>query len=711
MILCWAQHKYQNSGVKRVTLLLTALLALASSGGTVGDLKAVKTMPRDDAARHPAFRGCGVVTAVYDWMPFAGIVAPLDDPGFPGVYFDGGQDATNRTDLLAGADRLSVGDVVEIDARVETGIFAPSIFVRHLRVTGRTELPRPALVSLGDLAWGVRDNQRVRIRGVVGRVMTSARGEGTQTFVVHCAEGGFMADVNRASPDGAGLVDAEVEIEGIAASFFNQRGEFTSVHLEVEDASRVKVLVPPPEDPFSLPATGPNEVLEFSMDPPDSHRRKVAGVVTYAAPGDCFFLESGGHAIKVEASGDTPAVGDSVEVVAFPAMEDCVSVMRNALWRRSERAAAAPVAPVSVSAEDVFEMHSIRHGREPEDYSARLVTIGGRVVRCVSSGGRTTLVLDDGGRTFTALADWALPEALAEEMAYGPLVRVTGVCVVDFGFREVARVLVVRSLSVLMRGEGDLRILPDAEYARRRRAATVSTVTRWAALALVAGLLAALFVMDRRRRRLAALTEERRRMAGDLHDTIEQYFAGANILLQTGLALTPDKASPAADAMEKAGDLLMHAKGEIRNVVWNLRASEKESGRLADVLRDLARRVTARGVAKVRTFLVALPDEMPRRDVSEYVLMVQEAVTNAMKHGHAKTILVTADAMPGGGFSLSIANDGEAFDFDAAEGPETGHFGVSGMRQRAAKVGGVLSFSRRDGWVVVKIEKKGRGVG
>ena len=53
---------------------------------------------------------------------------------------------------------------------------------------------------------------------------------------------------------------------------------------------------------------------------------------------------------------------------------------------------------------------------------------------------------------------------------------------------------------------------------------------------------------------------------------------------------------------------------------------------------------------------------------------------------------------------LTVANDGEQFDRNSAAGPAEGHYGISGMEERAARIGGRLSFGRKGAWTTVKLE-------
>ena len=79
--------------------------------------------------------------------------------------------------------------------------------------------------------------------------------------------------------------------------------------------------------------------------------------------------------------------------------------------------------------------------------------------------------------------------------------------------------------------------------------------------------------------------------------------------------------------------------------------------------------------------------------------------TNAIKHGKAKTVVIVSDPMEGGGgFVLKVLNNGAPFDVNAALGPETGHFGLAGMRERALRSGFTLEFTKEGEWTAVRVE-------
>lgn len=196
------------------------------------------------------------------------------------------------------------------------------------------------------------------------------------------------------------------------------------------------------------------------------------------------------------------------------------------------------------------------------------------------------------------------------------------------------------------------------------------------------------------------IAEDRRRIAAELHDTIEQHLATAK-LYATGALRVPGLPPKAADAIRHVADVLVHAKVEVRDAVMDLRGTEGPGETLGGMLKKLAARVSSGGAVRVHVRVDGLdsPDRANvRRDI---VAMVNEAVTNAIKHGKAKNIAVVF-----GDGRLRVLNDGEPFDHAKALGPETGHFGLSGMRERALRSGLALSFVSTGKWCGIEIHIK-----
>ena len=213
------------------------------------------------------------------------------------------------------------------------------------------------------------------------------------------------------------------------------------------------------------------------------------------------------------------------------------------------------------------------------------------------------------------------------------------------------------------------------------------------------------FVLWRRavrvKRDMEVVAAERRRMAADLHDTIEQHLAGANLIaagVQSLDGVTPE----VVEAMKALAGLLANAKAEVRSSVMNLRNAGDASVPLSDTIASMVTSLKKTGV-RARKCLRGLPDTLPEVVSHDLVQIIREATTNAVKHGKAGRVVFTSDPLPDGGFEFKVLNDGAPFEIDRALGPETGHYGLSGMRERALRSRLGIEWGRDGRWTFVRI--------
>ena len=172
---------------------------------------------------------------------------------------------------------------------------------------------------------------------------------------------------------------------------------------------------------------------------------------------------------------------------------------------------------------------------------------------------------------------------------------------------------------------------------------------------------------------------------------------------------SPEDGSPAPEELkpiELARDILVTAKREIRETIWNLRIDELTQKRPKDVLMSLAQKLASTTAVRVEAILKGLPETLPEALFSDILYVVQESVTNAIKHGKATRILIASDARGPKKFELRIVNNGTPFDTQHALGPEAGHFGLSGMRERARRSGFAISFASKRRTTSVRLEIK-----
>jgi len=203
-----------------------------------------------------------------------------------------------------------------------------------------------------------------------------------------------------------------------------------------------------------------------------------------------------------------------------------------------------------------------------------------------------------------------------------------------------------------------------------------------------------------RLRESSAVRDERLRMARDLHDSVTKNLHGVWLLSRTlEGALARGELAPARSAARVIGDTARSLSGEARSVITGLRDQVQEAQPFVEALQEAANRAVAGHPVDVN-----VRDRRRRPEVEpgaaarhELLAVVAEAVHNTVKHGSAKYIEITLKDAEGG-LDLAIADDGQGFADDRIEElPQLGHFGLSGMRERAARVGGRLTVQSAPG--------------
>jgi signal transduction histidine kinase len=144
--------------------------------------------------------------------------------------------------------------------------------------------------------------------------------------------------------------------------------------------------------------------------------------------------------------------------------------------------------------------------------------------------------------------------------------------------------------------------------------------------------------------------------------------------------------------------MVNHAAEELRGSVWALRTMPVAGRSFAESLEAIARQ-TGHGHAEhiaVRTAGEAF--EVPQFVAGNLLLVAQEAIHNSLAHADAGQIDVEAsfDAAAGT-VELTVVDDGTGFTPGIESGPDQGHFGLTGMRERIDRLGGEFSIDSRPG--------------
>ena len=223
-------------------------------------------------------------------------------------------------------------------------------------------------------------------------------------------------------------------------------------------------------------------------------------------------------------------------------------------------------------------------------------------------------------------------------------------------------------------------------------------------LALGAGLLGALHLLyrsntrraaERLRTRLEERHEERERIARELHDTLLQGVQGLMLHVQAAADSLPAE-QPARSLLEKALDRADQVIGEGRERVRALRNVQHPPADLAQVLHDLERLLDGPAIA-YQIEINGTPCALHPVVHDELYQLAREAVANAFRHAQASTIRVQLDYNPQQ-FELQVIDDGCGILADYLQGAApVDHWGLKGMYERAAKIGGMLSIHSAPG--------------
>lgn len=195
-----------------------------------------------------------------------------------------------------------------------------------------------------------------------------------------------------------------------------------------------------------------------------------------------------------------------------------------------------------------------------------------------------------------------------------------------------------------------------------------------------------------------AVAEERLRIARDVHDITGHHLSAISLQSAGAARSTTDPATRVA--LERIHRLTSEALGQTRSVLGVLRDHDAALAlapppRLAH-LADLLEPARAAGIDADLTVRGNVRDLPGTVEMSAY-RVVQESVTNVLRHSGARSVRVVIDYRP---MTLEIAIDDDGT--GPADGAGRAGSGVAGMRERVALVGGQLSAEGgpRGGWSV-----------
>ncbi len=207
--------------------------------------------------------------------------------------------------------------------------------------------------------------------------------------------------------------------------------------------------------------------------------------------------------------------------------------------------------------------------------------------------------------------------------------------------------------------------------------------------------------------RLGARLEERERIARELHDTLLQGVQGLMLRFQ-GIMKTLPADQPTHkmmnDALDRADELMLQARQGVKNI----RAAGIAEGDLPDMIKACAEELQQDHAAALKLTFAGTPRPLDVTVCTEVYRIVREAMTNAFQHSGAPNIEVEVTYQPEH-LRVSVRDDGQGIEPQLLSTGKSGHWGLSGMRERTEKVGARLRIlSQRAAGTEIELTVPGR---
>ena len=199
--------------------------------------------------------------------------------------------------------------------------------------------------------------------------------------------------------------------------------------------------------------------------------------------------------------------------------------------------------------------------------------------------------------------------------------------------------------------------------------------------------------------RYALVIAERARLSREIHDTLLQSLAALGPELEALATKVPPREDGVTSELRRLRRQVDRSVRDARESILELRRQLMGTPRLAESLAQLADDTETRhGVRPTVAVSGRRPDGASPDVDLQLFRIAQEAVTNAIRHGRPSRIDINA-AYDNRQVALTIADDGCGFDVDASpkSAPDSEHFGLMTMRERAERVGGALRIESAPG--------------
>jgi signal transduction histidine kinase len=337
------------------------------------------------------------------------------------------------------------------------------------------------------------------------------------------------------------------------------------------------------------------------------------------------------------------------------------------LWHGS------PTPPLSVTADEAAV------GK----FAALLIDVSGRLIGTQRSNGQTWLRLESGHQIFLARLDSQGSSSLLPQIDRDSVLRLRGICSLqprDTRYQG--------GFAILLRSAEDVTVVAGPPWWSLRHLAELGFLL---ASLVIAGHLA---LVQTLKARFRAIMAERARLGHELHDTLAQSFAGLSYQIQAARKIAPASVVPLVRHLDIALDMVRHSHSEAHRSIMMLRPQQLAEGADLNLAIQVSLEQSTAGChLDVQFTTRGSVTQLPLMTTDTLYRIAQEAIANALRHGHPNRLEVNVDYLPTS-VCLSVIDDGVGFDVKTCQSQG---FGLAGMRERIRALRGNLSVLSEPG--------------
>ena len=184
--------------------------------------------------------------------------------------------------------------------------------------------------------------------------------------------------------------------------------------------------------------------------------------------------------------------------------------------------------------------------------------------------------------------------------------------------------------------------------------------------------------------------EERTRIARELHDTLLQTFQSASLHLGAAV-LRVAQDSPVKNQLDRILEIMRQGIVEGRSAIQGLRSSGSQTSDLVGALSRIQDELKVQPDIDFRVTVTGRQKQLAREIQHEIYRIGREALVNAVCHSGAKRIELELEYSDSKLY-VRIRDNGCGIDPQVLEKGRDGHWGLTGMRERATRIGGLLKI-------------------